>query len=873
MIEDEQPRQRQRKRLWVAVAAVTVLLAIVFVPPFVSVSHYKSRITQLISTSLGRPVHLSSVEVRLLPRPGFLLNNLTVEEDPAYGAEPVLHANSVTASIRLLSLWRGRLEIDTISVDEASLNVVRSAPGSWNIDSLLRTAASQAQSAEGSAKSGNPVKLPYLEATNSRINIKSGAEKLPFSLVDADISFWQPSPGDWRIRLRGQPARTDLTIEQADTGIVRLEAEMRRAAELREMPVHLEMEWRQAQLGQLTRLLFGSDAGWRGDLTGQLQFDGTAETAQIKTRLRAIGVHRAEFTPAEPMDFDANCALTAHFITRAVDNMVCDSPLGSGRVRLAGNWPGNLQSPVTSLHLSANLDRVPLALGLDALRTVRSGLAHGLAVSGTASGELTYAPNAGETATPDTLSSNRRGHSRGAKSTRAVQGPLTGNIAIDGLRLSGDVLSEPIRIGKLILEPAPAGVSAAPDDSQVLAATVAIPAGAASPMALSVRLGLSGYQLALHGQASIVRARELAHVAGFAQAGALDSFAGEPLALDLTAEGPWMPVPPPVLALSAGSGSSALAGPAQPSDSFAGVVSLRNVNWKTDYLANHVVISQATLRLAANELRWDPVVFSYGPLKGTASLSLPTACEAQQPCVPRFQVQFGALDAALIQTAFLGAQERTTLLSTLIEHLRPTAAAPAWPHLEGTVKAESLVLGPVTLREPKATVSTLSDRAEISAFDAGLLGGHVQGTGLFRAAPSAKDKPSYSLEGQLEKLSPQAVGQLLGLRASGDAIGGNGKIELAGFTGDDLAASAKGSFHFEWKRGTIAAVSGSSPIPSALTRFDHWSGDAEIANGALTLKDNQVRRGAHSEPVQASVTLAERPKIVFPAAKTAQAKR
>jgi uncharacterized protein involved in outer membrane biogenesis len=84
------------------------------------------------------------------------LTDLTVEEDPAYGAEPVLHANTVAASIRLLSLWRGRLEIDTISVDEASLNVVRTGPGQWNLDSLLRTATAQDQSAAGSAGSGKP---------------------------------------------------------------------------------------------------------------------------------------------------------------------------------------------------------------------------------------------------------------------------------------------------------------------------------------------------------------------------------------------------------------------------------------------------------------------------------------------------------------------------------------------------------------------------------------------------------------------------------------------------------------------------------------------------------------------------------------------
>src|ERR1035438_3692180 len=149
MTEETQPRQHNHKRLWLALAALAVILAILIVPPFLSVSRYKSSITQLISASLGRPVRLSSVEVRLLPRPGFLLTDLTVEEDPAYGAEPVLHASSVTASIRLLSLWRGRLELDTISVDDASLNLVRSAPGHWNLDLLLRTAAAHAPSEAG----------------------------------------------------------------------------------------------------------------------------------------------------------------------------------------------------------------------------------------------------------------------------------------------------------------------------------------------------------------------------------------------------------------------------------------------------------------------------------------------------------------------------------------------------------------------------------------------------------------------------------------------------------------------------------------------------------------------------------------------------
>jgi hypothetical protein len=870
MTEETQGRQRKYKRLWLALAALVAILAILIVPPLVSVSRYKSRITHLISASLGRPVRLSSVEVRLLPRPGFVLNDLTVEEDPAYGAEPVLHANTVTASIRLLSLWRGRLEIDTISADEASLNLVRTTAGRWNLDSLLRTATAQAQSEAGAAPE-KPIKLPYLEATNSRINIKNGTEKLPFSLLNAEMSLSRQSPGDWRVRLRGQPARTDLSLQQADTGIVRLEAKLQPAPQLRQMPLQIDLEWREAQLGQLTRLVLGSDAGWRGDLTGELHVDGTAEAAQIKAQLRATGVHRAEFTPAAPMDFDANCTLVAHFSTRAIDNLVCASPLGQGHIRLAGDLPGQGGLP----RFSIELDRIPAAASLDALRTVRSGIDPGLEAAGSASGKITYAP--AETASALPVKPVHPGRALSAKVQPAERGVLAGSIAVDGLQLSGNGLSEPIRVPRLLLEPVPAAVNQPSDASRELAATVSIPAGGIGPLTVSTRLALSGYLVTVRGQASVVRARELAHVAGIEGAAALDALAGEPVSVDLTAEGHWLPVQVPAQRLAPGSISVAAAlQPAAPADSISGTVILRNANWKADYLVNHVEISQATLHLASGELRWDPVVFSYGPLKGTASLTLPAACEAALPCSPRFQVQFGALDASVLQTAFLGAKARGTMLSTLIERLRPSAA-PAWPLLEGTVKAESLLLGPVTLHEPAATVSTLANGAQITAFDAGLLGGRIHGNGTFHTAVTAKDKPSYALQGQFEKLSPQAVGQLLGLRSSGSAFDGSGSIELAGFTGDDLAASAKGALHFEWQRGTVAATSGSATVPPSLARFDRWIGNAEIANGALTLKENltanQVKRGAHTESVQASVTLEDPPKIVFPASKPVQAKR
>jgi hypothetical protein len=166
--------------------------------------------------------------------------------------------------------------------------------------------------------------------------------------------------------------------------------------------------------------------------------------------------------------------------------------------------------------------------------------------------------------------------------------------------------------------------------------------------------------------------------------------------------------------------------------------------------------------------------------------------------------------------------------------------------------------------------------AELTAFDASLMGGRLHATGTLANG----DKPVYTFTGNLEKLNSEAVCQLLALRCTGGRFDGDGKVDLSGFTGKDLASSAKGALHFEWKHGAIQGHSAPSAValPPALARFDLWSADAEIANGALTLKQNiqqnQIQRGALKSTVQASVAFGDQPKVTFTTPKeSAAAKR
>ena len=575
-----------RRRVTLIAGLATLIAAIAIIPPLINVGRYQRQVTALMSQSLGRPVHLSGVELRILPRPGFVMHDLTVGEDPEFGAEPVLSARTVIASVRIFSLWRGKIEISRISVDEASLNLVRSDRGRWNLESLMLGAQpilTAQPSGAATAAPGKSASFPYLEATNSRVNLKNGVVKSPFSLVDTDLSLWQDEPGRWRVRLNGQPFRTDIEMSLADTGEVRLEGSLQTASQLHDMPLNLQAEWREAQLGELSRLLLASDAGWRGDVTADIQVQGTLDSAQTKVRLRASGVRRQEFSPETPQDFDANCSFRFQHSQNALHALDCSTSVGDGRLHLKAEVPGNAGPPEGMLEVR----QVPLQAVMDLLRTVRGGFAPGISAKGALSGDLTYKIPAAKQ--PIQASSGRRASStasrsrklRGAEVANPAASALQGNLALEGASFRGGALKEPLVVQKIVWTPTQdwniQHLSAATSTSRLAAPnaaatglaarfTIPMPASASGPTSptsaqaavspasastpglaqgLAVRaiFGASGYAVALGGAVPVARLRELAYAFGMSHLDEADNVIAGTADLDLAVVGPWIASP------------------------------------------------------------------------------------------------------------------------------------------------------------------------------------------------------------------------------------------------------------------------------------------------------------------------------------------
>src|SRR4029077_21141390 len=118
----------------------------------------------------GRPVEVRRYDFSLWGWPTLEAQSVTVSEDPRFGHEYFLRAESLTMRLRWQGLLRGRLEFGAFSFSRPSLNLVRDSNGNGNLAEWLPRPSAPT----GAAAPVGPPLPPYSPLRFTRIEVNSG---------------------------------------------------------------------------------------------------------------------------------------------------------------------------------------------------------------------------------------------------------------------------------------------------------------------------------------------------------------------------------------------------------------------------------------------------------------------------------------------------------------------------------------------------------------------------------------------------------------------------------------------------------------------------------------------------------------------------
>jgi hypothetical protein len=319
-------------------------------------------------------------------------HSVRIGEDPRFGNEYFLRADSISVGLRWWSLLRGHIAMGTLSLSGASLNLVRAANADWNLAEWLpRPVAGGSAHAPGPMDQSPALQFRRIEISDSRIDFKRGYEKLAFAFVDVNGTVDTDAPGRWRIDLTAAPWRAAVATQQP--GVIHVTGHVGGTSS-RLRPAVLEISWNDASISDFFRLVRGDDYGIRGNLA--ISISAHTEPKEpvngwvLHGKAEISGLHRWDLAsrPDNPsLNFVANQVLLDPSLSevRATDLRI-EAPHSTARASAAFNWigapPAGKPPAASANFVDLNSSQIDLGDALDWVRAFHSGVPDGTSVRG-----------------------------------------------------------------------------------------------------------------------------------------------------------------------------------------------------------------------------------------------------------------------------------------------------------------------------------------------------------------------------------------------------------------------------------------------------------------------------------------------------------
>lgn len=761
-----------------------LLLTLFLVRPQSGLLHRK--VAESLSMELGRRVEIAGVHIRFLPRPGLELENLTIYDNPEFGAEPLLRAPDVSAWLRVTSLLRRRIEISSLNLNDASLNLSRNSEGKWNFEELVERAA-KSSTAPTTAGKREPRRIfPYIEAGHARINFKNGLEKTHFAFTNADFSLWQESEDQWGMRLRASPIRTDANL--TDTGVIYINAVWQRAAVLDDTPVQISWDWKQAQIGQMSKLLFGTDKEWRGSAVLSSQFSGTLRNLQITSEASIDQLRRQDMPAGTDFTVAAQCTAEYDSDQRSLTNVDCSSPSGDGSVELKGSAAG---IPFSSYDLTLLAKNAAVQSALDLLRHVNQTVPRDLNATG---------------------SMNLAFSLRRSSSSAAAQ--LLGEGEAKGVRLSSQAGTE------LILGRVPFALVTSPSSSKSKTAITAlnfpklqigpinIALGRPAPVQAHLSVSRSGYTASIRGEAGVKRLLQAAQALRLPT----PQVSAEGIAaLEVNVTGGWDLAPP----------------------TLTGAAQLRSVHAQVRGMNSPFQIRRADVVIDADAVRVKNLDALAAESTWRGSLVIPRPCATPETCRIQFHLRSAETSAVALNRLFnpLAAKRPWYKILAISSPSNYFAKASA----TGSVAIDKLILGGAVCTRFSGDLDLEKAKLALTNVHGNFLGGQTEAS--LKADFSARP-PVYSGSGDFDGVSLSSIAELMHTGWIDGQGSANYRFTTSGWNLQDLKKQAELDAKFSIKDGEFPHVllsENAEPLHSSV-----FSGQLVFHDGTFLLDDTEL---------------------------------
>jgi len=777
---------------------VLLLLPLFLLRP--GANRMKTRIVSSISLALGRPVEAASVRLRLLPQPGFELENFVVHDDRAFGEEPMLRAQEVTASLRLTSLLRGRLEIARLSLTEPSLNLVRTAESHWNLESLIERAARVSVAPTSKSRAESRPGFPYIEGSRGRINLKIGPEKKPYALTEADFALWQESENMWGMRFEARPLRTDFNL--TDTGIVRANAWWQRAASLPGTPLEVSVDWEGAQLGQATKLLYGSDQGWRGTIRASLNLMGTPQNSTLVVSASADDFRRYDVFGGDQLRLAAQCRAQYRSADNAFSDISCRAPVGEGVLTLEGNIAHPWASPAYALRLVA--ENLPSQSWLALASHAKSGFPADLRASGQVEGQLRGVRKSGA------ASWDGEGQATGLRLQAGDKEIAFGDVPFAIASASDTRGRGPSR---------PAALPEAPEPAPLVIGPIHVAMGRPVPLTVEGLVGRENYEFTFHGDAQLERLFESARMLRFP----VPPVKAQGLAkIDLALRGTWW-----------GPEAPRAVGKAQ----LIGVRSqVRGLNQPLDIVA-------ANLALSPDQVQVQHLLASVAGSAWSGSLAVERPCSVTAGCRARFDLHASEIAIERMDQLLNPRMRKKPWYRVLSSPADLPPPFLSTVNAEGKLAVDRMVLDRFEARRIKAKAELNQGRLRLSDLEAEVLGGRHRGEWIadFMAKPA-----QYEGRGTLDEVVLGELGEAMNDTWVTGSANASYQVSIAGLTSQELLDSATGSVQLDASQGElrhIVLTDGGTPLQMhrLTARLLLNKGTFEVEDGRLETASEMFR--------------------------------